>query len=43
MAGVEREIDEELNIGGGHTNKIVALLNDDSNPKLAKSTSASCT
>ena len=31
MAGVEREIDEELNIGGGHTNKIVALLNDDSN------------
>lgn len=32
MAGVEREIDEELNIGGGHTNKIVALLNDDSNP-----------
>ncbi|BDS05604.1 phosphoesterase [Oceaniferula spumae] len=32
MAGVEREIDEELNIVGGHTNKIVALLNDDSNP-----------
>ena len=32
MAGVEREIDEELNIGGGHTNKIVGLLNDDSNP-----------
>ncbi|MCP5535847.1 MAG: hypothetical protein H7A51_06385 [Akkermansiaceae bacterium] len=31
MAGVEREIDEELNIGGGHSNKIVALLNDDSN------------
>ncbi|MGB0992347.1 MAG: hypothetical protein ACPG32_07740 [Akkermansiaceae bacterium] len=31
MAGVEREIDEELNIGGGHTNKIVGLLNDDSN------------
>ncbi|MBK1831826.1 hypothetical protein JIN77_13910 [Verrucomicrobiaceae bacterium R5-34] len=31
MAGVEREIDEELNIEGGHTNKIVALLNDDSN------------
>jgi len=31
MAGVEREIDEELNIGGKHTNKIVALLNDDSN------------
>jgi predicted NUDIX family phosphoesterase len=32
MAGVEREIDEELNIAGGHTNKIVALLNDDTNP-----------
>ncbi len=32
MAGVEREIDEELNIVGGHTNRIVALLNDDSNP-----------
>jgi len=32
MAGVEREIDEELNIGGGHTNRIVGLLNDDSNP-----------
>lgn len=31
MAGVEREIDEELNIVGNHTNKIVALLNDDSN------------
>ncbi|MBT8035993.1 MAG: hypothetical protein KJO21_00485 [Verrucomicrobiae bacterium] len=31
MAGVEREIDEELNIGGDHTNQIVALLNDDSN------------
>lgn len=31
MAGVEREIDEELNITGGHSNKIVALLNDDSN------------
>ncbi len=31
MAGVEREIDEELNIGGNYTNKIVALLNDDSN------------
>ncbi len=32
MAGVEREIDEELNLGCGHTNQIVALLNDDSNP-----------
>ena len=32
MAGVEREIDEELNITGGHTNQIVALLNDDTNP-----------
>lgn len=31
LAGVEREIDEELNIGGGHKNRIVALLNDDSN------------
>lgn len=31
MAGVEREIDEELIINGGHTNQIVALLNDDSN------------
>lgn len=32
LAGLEREIDEELNITGGHTNRIVALLNDDSNP-----------
>lgn len=31
MAGVDREIDEELNIGGGYSHKIVALLNDDSN------------
>ena len=31
MAGVEREIDEELNIDGSYTHKIVALLNDDSN------------
>ncbi len=31
IAGVEREIDEELNIAAGHTNRIVALLNDDSN------------
>lgn len=31
LAGVEREIDEELNISGKHTNRIVALLNDDSN------------
>lgn len=31
LAGVEREIDEELVIKGGHKNKIVALLNDDSN------------
>ena len=31
MAGVEREIDEELNIQGNHSNKIVAILNDDSN------------
>lgn len=31
MAGVEREIDEELNIEGGYTQKVVAILNDDSN------------
>lgn len=31
MAGVEREIEEELNINGSHTQKIVAILNDDSN------------
>jgi predicted NUDIX family phosphoesterase len=31
LAGVEREIDEELNITGGHKNRIVGLLNDDSN------------
>ena len=31
MAGVEREIQEELNINGNHTQKIVAILNDDSN------------
>ncbi len=31
MAGVEREIEEELNINGKHTHKIVAVLNDDSN------------
>ena len=31
MAGVDREIDEELNITGSYTNKIIALLNDDSN------------
>lgn len=30
--GVEREIDEELNIEGSHGQKIVALINDDSNP-----------
>lgn len=29
--GVEREIDEELNIVGGHSQEVVALLNDDSN------------
>jgi predicted NUDIX family phosphoesterase len=29
--GVEREIDEELNIEGGHTQSVVALINDDSN------------
>lgn len=31
LAGVEREIDEELNLVGGHTNRIVGILNDDSN------------
>ena len=31
MAGVEREIEEELVISGDHTNRIIALLNDDSN------------
>jgi predicted NUDIX family phosphoesterase len=30
--GVEREIDEELNIEGGHTQRIVALINDETNP-----------
>jgi predicted NUDIX family phosphoesterase len=29
--GVEREIDEELNLTGGHTQKILGLINDDSN------------
>lgn len=29
--GVEREIDEELNITGEHTQEIVGLINDDSN------------
>jgi len=31
LAGVEREIDEELVISGQHQNKIIGLLNDDSN------------
>jgi predicted NUDIX family phosphoesterase len=31
-AAVEREIDEELNIEGDHHNRIVGLINDDSNP-----------
>ncbi len=31
LAGVEREISEELNITGSHSNRIVGLLNDDSN------------
>lgn len=30
--GVEREIDEELNLTGPLTQRIVALINDDSNP-----------
>lgn len=29
--GVEREIDEELNLTGGHTQEILGLINDDSN------------
>lgn len=29
--GVEREIDEELNLGGGHVQEVFALINDDSN------------
>jgi len=31
LAGVEREIDEELILTGSHKSRIVALLNDDSN------------
>lgn len=31
LAGVEREIEEELHLGGTHQNRIVALLNDDRN------------
>lgn len=30
-AGVEREIDEELNIGGEYTDSMIGLINDDSN------------
>jgi predicted NUDIX family phosphoesterase len=29
--GVEREINEELNLTGGHTQEILGLINDDSN------------
>lgn len=32
FAAVKREIDEELNLPGGYDQKIVALLNDDTNP-----------
>lgn len=32
LAAVERELNEELVLKVGHTNSIVALLNDDSNP-----------
>lgn len=32
FAAVEREIDEELDIPGGYQQRIVALLNDDTNP-----------
>jgi len=31
LAGVEREIDEELNINGSYTQRVIGLLNDDSN------------
>ena len=31
MNGVEREIDEELRIAGKHTQKVIGLINDDSN------------
>jgi predicted NUDIX family phosphoesterase len=31
MNGVDREIDEELRITGSHTQKVVGLINDDSN------------
>lgn len=30
-AGVQREVGEELRLGAGYTNRVVALLNDDSN------------
>jgi len=32
FAAVEREIDEELTIKGDHSNRVVGILNDDSNP-----------
>ena len=32
LAGVQREVAEELNVQTGFSNHIVALLNDDSNP-----------
>jgi len=32
FAAVQREIDEELDLPGGYEQKIVALLNDDTNP-----------
>jgi predicted NUDIX family phosphoesterase len=31
LNGVEREIDEELRIAGKHTQKVIGLINDDSN------------
>lgn len=31
LTAVQREVAEEVNVGGGHTDNIVALLNDDSN------------
>jgi predicted NUDIX family phosphoesterase len=32
LNGVEREITEELRIGGSYTQKVIGLINDDSNP-----------
>ena len=32
MTAVEREVAEEVVVDAGHTDRVVALLNDDSNP-----------